>query len=148
MDNSIEENEIKKSIPLCHISNKNKTYLVNQKAINKSKSLKIFDDVNNCVFTVRSGNEDAMIFIVKYLNYYKDIEEIPAPEFPLPENISLLEIFEDESHIFDDLLIFDKTNPDCNKKQDFIQNLLQIAEELQIDILFDKLSAILCYYIL
>jgi hypothetical protein len=56
--------------------------------------------------------------------------------------MTLIDIFETETHIFGDLLnlvLIDKNIP-------LLKNIINICEELQIDILLIKLSAIACYY--
>lgn len=91
---------------------------------------------------VKSGNETALNFIVKYLKYYENSKEIPAPEHPLSTDLSLKDIFEYEENIFGELLNTD----DKINKSIFVKNLINQAEELQLEILHDKLSAIMWFY--
>lgn len=109
---------------------------------NPTAIYKVHLDANN--ITVKSGTEDALIFVVKYINYYNDKDEVPPPEHPLLDNIELKDIFELESHIFGDLLEV----PISEKNKMFIKELLQIAAELNIISLLKKLSAILAYNML
>lgn len=86
------------------------------------------------------GSEDAMVFVVNYLNYYADIEEIPAPEHPLSDDIKIL--FDLEQHIFGSLL--NKDN--IVEKIAFVNDIANIAEYLEMKILMKKCCAILAYY--
>lgn len=128
----------------------NKMYMVDKSAICKSKVLHTMytkiceENQHKFIHTINSGTEDALIFVVKYLNFYKDKSEIPSPEHPLPENISLIDLFEYEQNIFGDLLndISDKLETNMS----FVSELIKISHELQLDLLLNKLSAIMCFY--
>ena len=146
--------DINHDIKLFHISD-NTEYTVDISALNKSKKLyNVFnvlqnDEARNLGYIVCTGDNKALSFIVDYLNFYKlentyesSIDEIPPPEIPLPENTNLIDIFEFEI-VFDCLIKDDIT---FSEKKDFINNIINIAEELEMDILIDKLSAIVSYY--
>ena len=122
-------------LKLTHHTNPNKVYLVVSSAVKKSKTL---DQVN----IVRSGNEPSLDFIIKYLNYYDEIDEAPVPEQPLPKDLPLKDIFEYEEHIFGTLLTLD----DLENKGIFIKNIMEICIELKLETLLSKVSAIMCYY--
>ena len=117
-------------------------YKVNSEAFKKLSKMVL----NSSRVNVKSGTEDALIFVIKYINTYSEKFEIPAPDFPLTEDSPLTEIFEYETHIFGDLLnISDKQN--LQTKLNFITEIVNIAEELGLEILFNKVSAIVCVYI-
>jgi hypothetical protein len=100
--------------------------------------------LNTDKIVVESGTEDALVFVVKYINYYNTEDEIPPPEHPLLDNIELKDLFELEAHIFGDLLEV----PITEKNKMFIKALMQIAIELNIKTLLKKLAAILAYNML
>ena len=154
MEKDKEIEKPKEAVYITHISNvgkankanKAKSYLVDVGCI--KKSVVLFNHFNNAdqkiqskPFVINNGDDNALIFIVKYLNFYKDIDEIPPPEHPLL-NIPLNELFDIEQHIFGDLLIISN----IDKKINIIKNLVEISEELQLEILLDKLAAISCFY--
>lgn len=134
-------------LKLTHISNQDNTYKVNINSIMYSTVLKnivISNDCNN-KHCVNFGSEEALIFIVKYLNYYdNDVEEISPPDYPLNDGMKLKDIFELEEHIFNDLIYEINTN----EKKLFLNHLIKIAEELKINNLIKKLAAILAYNML
>lgn len=123
---------IKAVINLSHITNPTNFYKVRTNTI--SKVLAVTEHKN---IIINSGTEDALVFIVKYLNYYETDEEIQPPEHPLMENIELKDMFELEEHIFQDLLDI--------KHIVFLGQLIKIAEELDMPLLLKKLAAIIAY---
>lgn len=130
------------ALKLAHNSDKERIILVNESALKRSKYLELNKTQEKIIIT--KGNQDALIFIIKYLNFYSTIEEVPIYDHPLPENVALAELFELEQIIFGDLL--NMTNLD--QKIVFVKNLIDIAEELDLNVLFEKLSCILCYYMM
>jgi len=112
-------------------------YNIDIKAINQSSVLKSIDTS----ITIKSGSNDAVIFIVKYLNYYANHVEIRPPDYPLSDNTNLHELFEHEEHIFGNLL-------DIDTQLQTLRDILNVAEELDIDSLIKKLSAILCFFMM
>jgi hypothetical protein len=132
----------------------NKKYLLDKSALDKSIVLKdAYDTLINespdqiPLITVKCGNEDALIFIIKYLNTYKNEEEAPAPPSPLPDAMHLDDVFANERHIFEKLLIIDSST-DINKKIKEIAPMLAITTELKLDILHNKLAAIISKYMM
>lgn len=113
------------------------TYDVDINAINQSS---ILNNVKKDII-IKSGSNDAVIFVVKYLNYYANHVEVRPPDYPLPENTNLHELFEHEEHIFGDLL-------DIDTKLHLLRDILMVADELNIDSLIKKISAILCYFMM
>lgn len=121
---------------LQHIKSSN-IYKVNNNAIKLSLMFNL-----NKTITLDNVSNDAVIFIVKYLNFYSVNEELPPPEHPLLDDISLIDIFELESHIFGDILF--TTN--IKKNISFINDIVKIATILKMEFLSLKLAAIMCYY--
>jgi bifunctional N-acetylglucosamine-1-phosphate-uridyltransferase/glucosamine-1-phosphate-acetyltransferase GlmU-like protein len=113
------------------------TYDVDINAINQSSVLK---NINKSI-TIKSGSNDAVIFVVKYLNYYANHVLIRPPDYPLAENTNLHELFEHEEHIFGNLL-------DIDTKLHLLRDILMVADELNIDSLIKKISAILCFFMM
>ena len=150
--NDVQTNE-QQYIFLCHNSNIDgpnnlyKTYKVDSKSLRISgKLLYIYNNNSSNIplkVVVETGDDEALIFVVKYLNKYKDKDEIAAPEHPLLENVNLDELFEYENDTFGQFLQLDNIEKNITP----IKNVIRIAEELQIKTLVDKLSAILCYYL-
>lgn len=141
-----------KHVFLRHIDNieskNDDSYIVDVKALDKSIILtNIYNNYKNDTNLtsktyINSGDNESLVFVVKYLNFYKDKDEVPPPEHPIPDNMTLIDIFETEVHIFGDLLnlvLIDKNIP-------LLKNIINICEELQINVLLMKLSAIACYY--
>jgi hypothetical protein len=141
---------------LVHATPKSKVYMVDFNSIYISQTL--YQIHNNSIqryfskdsaLTIYRGSVDALEFIVEYLDFYKevpdqvvDIKEIPAPEIPLPENVNLVELFEYEP-------VFSKlTHGDFPQNKKFINDIINIAEELKMPILIDKISAIIAYYMI
>jgi hypothetical protein len=118
-------------IELSHISNSKNFYKVGVNSANKT-NLKL-KETN----VIQSGSEEALIFIVKYLNCYENDNEISPPEQPLIENIELKDLFEFEEHIFENLMDFAKIH--------LLSNIIKIAEELNMKMLLQKLAAIIAY---
>lgn len=149
-------------IKLCHISNKinnnnvvnDKTYLMDVSALKKSSVLlKKYDSATSNTIYINKGDDDALIFIIKYLHTYKEIGEIAPLEHPLTEESSLTELFEFEEHIFGDLLSEIEgdekhiRNDQIVEKGIRIKNIIEIAEELDIDTLLKKMYPIMCYHL-
>jgi len=153
INNDITQINEQQYIFLCHNSNIDgpnnlyKTYKVDSKSLRISgKLLYIYNNNSSNVplkVIVETGDDEALIFVVKYLNKYKDKDEIAAPEHPLLENVNLDELFEYENDTFGQFLQLDNIEKNIIP----IKNVIRIAEELQIKTLVDKLSAILCYYL-
>lgn len=127
-------------ILLYHCTNKEKLYKISSKSVNKSN---ILNDafLDNSKICIKSGSEDALVFIIKYINYYETDDEIMPPDCPLAENLNLKDIFELEDHIFGDLLYL----IDTKKKKMFIKDMAEISQELNLDNLLKKIAAILAY---
>lgn len=117
------------------------TYIIDINAIKQSSVLLHFDNKKDKPIIVKSGSNDAVIFVVKYLNYYANHTEIKPPDYPLADNTNLHELFEHEEHIFGNLL-------DIDTQLQSLQNILYVAEELDIDSLIKKISAILCFFMM
>jgi hypothetical protein len=90
------------------------------------------------------GTIEAFTFVLNYINFYGDQDEIPAPEIPLIENMDLKDLFEDEIDIFGELLILDKN---VMQKIQFIDDIIELTVLMKLDILHDKLAAIVAYFI-
>lgn len=114
-------------------------YNIDINAITQSRVL--LQHNKNKSIIVKSGSNDAVIFVVKYLNYYANHVEIKPPEYPLADNTNLHELFEGELHIFGILL-------DIDAKMQDLKNILNVAEELEIDSLIKKISAIICFFMM
>lgn len=118
-------------------------YKVSIKALGKSTVLDLYytecDNVNTKPHVVNYGTEDALIFVVKYLNYYNETEEILAPEQPLLD-MTIKDIFELEEHIFGSLLALD-----TDIKRTSVGSLLAVADGLHVTALTNKLAAIVAY---
>jgi len=112
------------------------TYDIDIRAVYQSYVLKNIDSI-----TIKSGSNDAVIFVVKYLNYYANNVEVRPPDYPLADNTNLHELFEHEEHIFGNLL-------DIDTQLQTLCNILNVAEELNIDSLIKKISAILCFFMM
>ncbi|MGL5934887.1 MAG: hypothetical protein ACRCZI_04615 [Cetobacterium sp.] len=95
------------------------------------------------VIYTHCGNYDSLVFVVKYLNTYKDSEEMPAPEQPLLDNVEIDDIFEYEMHIFGDLLYFDNISDNINT----VANILKVSKELGLQTLYKKMCAISAIYV-
>lgn len=119
-------------VNLAHISNPSLVYKVNIYAEKKSNILS-----KNKLNIIKSGDTSALIFVIKYLNFYESEVEMCAPEFPLIENIDLKDLFEQETFIFEELLISDN--------KEMLYNVVKIADELNMEILLKKLAAIFAH---
>jgi hypothetical protein len=141
-----------KPLFLSHKSNKDKKYKLNTAALSKSSTLmQIYNNMSKFaleqkIIYITEGNESTLIFIVKYLNFYAEIIEIPAPDYPMLEDVKLKDLFDDIEHnIFDDLLQLDSQ---YEKNLMFMKNLLKIAEALNMEILLKKITTIIAYYMI
>lgn len=130
-------NKNQKSIPIHYDKY---TYIIDINAVNQSSILKNNEKIYNPI-TIKSGSNDAVIFVVKYLNYYAKHVEIKPPDYPLADNTNLHELFEHEEHIFGNLL-------DIDTQLHHLQDILTVAEELGVDSLIKKISAILCFFMM
>jgi hypothetical protein len=102
---------------------------------------------NKIKIKIESGDNKALIFVVKYINFYSQTIEIPSPEHPLMENVNIADIFELEINIFEEFIHI--TDPDVfDEKSKIINEIMDIAEELEMEILSDKMAAITSYYMI
>lgn len=121
------------------------THITNSKKFYEIKNIKdifyVFDNIENPgKIIVKSGSEDAMIFVVDYLNIYDNRPMIAPPEYPLLD-MGINDIFEEEQHIFKDF--FESPLPPSKKV--FLSNVLNISEELCVGTLVGKIAAIFNY---
>jgi hypothetical protein len=130
-------NKIPKSISIYY---ENYTYTIDANACYQSSILRKNINIDKPI-TITTGSNDAVIFVVKYLNYYANHMEVRPPDYPLADNTNLHELFEDEEHIFGNLL-------DIDTSLQSIKDILNVAEALNIDSLIKKLSAILCFFMI
>lgn len=115
------------------------TYKIDINSVKQSNVLRQNKDYKPV--TVKSGSNNAVIFVVKYLNYYSNHTEINPPEHPLSDNTNLHDLFEREAHIFGDLL-------DIDIQMQYLKDILSVAEELGVESLVQKISAILCFFMM
>jgi hypothetical protein len=119
-----------------------KVFKIEKSCLNKSEFL--LNLINNNTIEINTFSEEALKFVLNYLTFYKDIHEYPQPEYPLPDS-TLEDIFENEKLIFGELLIIDKDKE--IDKIEYVNNLLSLTKYLELDILFDKICAIMAMYI-
>jgi|SRR6476661_4451321 len=86
--------------------------------------------------------DETMKLLNRYCSFHAYENEVQEPEIPLPENIELCELFEEEGVIFDDLLIVD----DVKVKVLKVRDALIAAKQLMFKKLFDKLCSIMYVY--
>jgi hypothetical protein len=96
------------------------------------------------------GSRQAFIFVIKYMNTYDDKDEVRPPEQPLLPDINICELFGNEVDIFSDILsdIDDISTRDAILvKIKHIVEIIRITEIFKLELLLDKLSAIIAYCI-
>ena len=120
-----------------HINNKDNKYKIVDNPL-----IKVTDTI-----CIKDASEEALLFIIDYINYNKCNNELQAPECPL-EEIDLPSIFECERQIFGDILNIECPAYDLRKKLLFIKDVLHISAILDIPILQKKINAILAYYMI
>jgi hypothetical protein len=113
-----------------HISNPTKQHTIN---IGTGK-----------IIQVESGNPQSLIFIVNYMNFYSDkVDE--EFDHPIADAVSIKELFGEDIAIYTDLIPTDnETKNKDNIKH--INNIVEIATELKLYTLLDKLAIILYFY--
>lgn len=92
---------------------------------------------------VTSGTHEAYMFIIQYMDFYKNKSELEEPPQPL-EKSSLIEIFKEEKLIFGDLLEIKKFT---KKEYRELSDIIYMANYMSMKKLLYKICAILAYYI-
>jgi hypothetical protein len=101
-------------------------------------------------YKMQGSSYEAVKFVMLYCQKYEDIEELSSVEYPLSSGIPLTELFNEETDIFGALLL-----PDFNplmesenvSKFKFMYNIIEVADILELEVLMQKMSAIITYYL-
>lgn len=152
-DITTNKNEVENFFFLSSINSKEENKLkVSAAILSKAHYLKgLYDDFYSAVendskiipcFYVNSGDKESLMFVVKYLNTYANIDEIDPPEQPMVDNMDIMDIFESEVNIFGESLDISKVE----ESLPLITNVLKIAEELKLEKLYKKTNALLWFY--
>lgn len=95
---------------------------------------------------VKSGDMDALGFIVDYMNFYADkVDE--KFDHPIYDNATINDLFGDELILYETLVpgADSGENKICIKR---IKMIAEIAMELNLTVLVDKLCVILYFYMI
>ena len=127
-------------------------YTFTENCVNISKYIKkkkyITHGVNsyeNPVLLDIDINYAMVIFIIKYITYFSNTCESKQPDTPINVRLHLSSIFKDEYILFADFIRPDRSSY-FNIKS--LHNFIRISKLLEMEILSDKLCAIVAYIIM
>jgi hypothetical protein len=141
----LDDDEVKSD--RIYFRNDSLTFSVSEKAAVISKLLtSIMVDTNSgrsennpLVFNVEHGSDEIFKFIQIYMEYFEGKDESEPPPKPLPSNTHISAIFQDEYHIFSNIV---KENDTLKVKLETLNKYIIVAIYFDIKNLPTKLSAI------
>lgn len=133
-----------------HFSDEANPHELSTKNATKSGLLRAVLESDNTVqnrrdkpIIIKHGTREAFDFVLQYFDFYKDRDEAPIPPKPLPKYKPIEEIFAAELPLFRTL--FQK---ETVERFELLQELAMLANNLDMQILLEKICAIIAYYFL
>ena len=141
---------IKEHIYISHKNDPDTKYEISIGNIKKSKFLETAVYLDSTIINseksiiINEGSLPEFNFIIRYLDFYENCDEIDPPEHPLVKDKLIHEIFEFEYVVFKDII--DMEN--FNERILLLRNILYLANYMEMEKFYKKIAAILAYYLL